>query len=961
MANSRRTGRHRPRVRWVGIGLAPMVVALGAVGVVADSATASTGTPAWVFGTDLVGATTSGQLGFELTASVAAGSQVVVHLPWARFSSSPSVLVDGAACGGLSVLDPGSLGARLVCTVASPPAPASHILEVQGVILPNLVLEDVAAKVSVGTQTFSASESVAPRSDAAVGVRVVVRDAGGSSSGGYHALVIAQLVDAAGLATNNGGTSVALALAPGSGVSVSTPSTTTTPDGVVDVPGCLGPGTAGMTPTATASGEVLCSLSSTSSSAPLKVYDAATSFESPQPMVGVVPSTVAGVGSAAYDAYLITSQGGVLAVGENPLGELGNGSSTVATSTPVSVTFPSGTQITQVAGGGYFALARTSTGAVYAWGQDDQGQVGNGTTETDVAVPVQVALPSSVSEVAAGCNASYALGTNGVVYAWGANYAGQLGDGSRATSTTPVEVGLPVAATQIAATCNGGYALGTNGVLYAWGSNNAGQLGDGSIGGSVSAPVAVDLPTGTVVNELSAQNSGGYVLTSTGTVLAWGGGALGQLGDGSTSNADLPVRVAMPSGVTITQVVGGGFNAFAITSTGELLAWGGNYDGQDGVGSLADVLRPTRVPMPTAVSAVSGASAGGFAALALGANGEVYAWGANFDDELGIGVLTTNYFTLGLTGSGGLGWGSAPSGSFDAQPAGESNPAAIAVPTGTRALAAGAASAYALTASGVVYAWGANQDGQLGNGTTTASSTPVAVSLPVAATQIAASCSNAYALGSNGVVYAWGANQDGQLGNGTTTASSTPVAVSGITNATGVAAGLEAAYALTASGTVDAWGANQDGQLGNGTTAPRTTPDPVSLPSAATALWAGGNQAFALTAAGLEAWGSNTTGQLGTGGFFNDLSPTLVQLPAGVEVQSVSSPGVSTVVLTTQGTAYAMGGNLFGQLGDGTYFTTATPTLVGASGLQAVAMGGYANWLEPFASTIAAFGVMLKL
>jgi len=948
--------------RWARVGLAPMVIALGALGAMSTATIpVATSTPAWAFATDLAGATTSGQLALELTAAVAAGSQLVMHLPFLRATSSPSVLVDGAPCGGVEVLDPGAPSARLVCTIPSALAPGGHSLEVGGVILPDLVLQDVAAPVSMGAETVAALESVAPRSDAAVGVRVVVRDAAATSSGGYHALVIAQLVDAAGLATNNGGTSVALSFAPGAGVRVQTPSTSTTPDGVVDVPGCAGAGTAGMTPTAAASGEVLCSLTSTSSSAPLRIYDAASSFESPQPMVGVTPGSVAGVGSAAYDAYLITSQGGVLAVGENPLGELGDGSSLVATATPVPVSLPNGTQIVQIAGGGYFALARTSTGAVFAWGQDDQGQVGNGTTETDVQLPVEVALPTSVTEIAAGCNASYALGANGVLYAWGANYAGQLGDGNRAEATSPVQVALPVAATQIAATCNGGYALGANGVLYAWGSNNAGQLGDGSIGGSVSSPVAVRLPVGTVVEELSAQNSGGYVLSSSGTVLAWGGGALGQLGDGSTSNSTLPVRVATPSGVTIAQVVGGGFDAFAVTTGGELLAWGGNYDGQDGVGSLANVLKPTRVPLPTAVRAVSGASAGGFAALALGTNGVVYAWGANFDDELGIGVLTTNYFTLGLTGNGGLAWGSAPTANFDAQPAGEPNPSAVALPAGTRAVAASAASAYALTSAGTVDAWGANQDGQLGDGTTMASETPVAVSLPVGATQIAASCSDAYALGANGVVYAWGANQDGQLGDGTTMASETPVAVSGVTNATAVAAGLEAAYALTSAGTVYAWGANQDGQLGDGTTAPRATPGPVSLASPASALWAGGNQAFAQTTAGLEAWGSNTTGQLGTGSFFNDLSPTPVALPSGVQVQSVSSPGVSTVVLTTQGSAYAMGGNLFGQLGDGTYFTTATPTLVRTSGLEAVAMGGYANWLEPFGSSVTATSLSLKL
>jgi len=829
-----------------------------------------------------------------------------------------------------------------------------------GLVLPKLVLVGISAAVDAGTQVIAATETVEPASDPAMAARLVVRDVT-DVSGTYRAALIAQLVDAAGDPTSNGGTPVALSLTPGPGASLSSTTQTTTPDGAPGVPSCAGPGTAGMTPTSARWGEVLCELTSTVSDPAVTLADAASAFERPQPMVGIVPGEVSSVGAAAYDAYVVTASGGVLAVGENPLGELGTGSSQIASATPVWVALPSGARVAQVAGGGYFALALTSVGSVLAWGQNDQGQLGLGTTSTDVGTPQVVSLPVAATKVAAGCNAAYALGSNGTVYAWGANYAGQLGDGSRAQADAPVAVSLPVAATAIAATCNGGYALGSNGVLYAWGSNNAGQLGDGSIGGSVSTPVAVDLPAGVSVAQLSSQNSGGYALGSNGVLYAWGAGSLGQLGDGRTANADLPVVVKVPSVDAVAQVVGGGFNAFAVTTTGRLLAWGGNYDGQDGTGGLANVLVPTPVDLPASVVSVSGASAGGFAAIALAANGVVYTWGANFDDELGIGVLTTNYFSLALTANGLEGWGSAPSANFDAEPGGIATPAPIAGPAGATALAAGAGSAYALTSSGDLYAWGANDAGQLGDGTTLASASPVAVSLPVAATQVAASCQDAYALGANGVVYAWGANDAGQLGDGTRVASLEPVAVSTPSGVRAIAAGRQDAYALGANGVVYAWGANNAGQLGDGTTAERDVPGAVALTSSATAVWAGGGQAFAATSRGLMAWGDNTTGQLGTGGFFDNLVPEPVALPAGTSVVAVSSPGVSTLILTSAGAVFAVGGNLFGQLGDGSYFTTANPQEIATGSVSALAMGGFANWLEPFSTTIGTSRLDVRL
>jgi len=176
-----------------------------------------------------------------------------------------------------------------------------------------------------------------------------------------------------------------------------------------------------------------------------------------------------------------------------------------------------------------------------------------------------------------------------------------------------------------------------------------------------------------------------------------------------------------------------------------------------------------------------------------------------------------------------------------------------------------------------------------------------------------------------------------------------------------IAAGRQDAYALGANGVVYAWGANNAGQLGDGTTAERDVPGAVALTSSATAVWAGGGQAFAATSRGLMAWGDNTTGQLGTGGFFDNLVPEPVALPAGTSVVAVSSPGVSTLILTSAGAVFAVGGNLFGQLGDGSYFTTANPQEIATGSVSALAMGGFANWLEPFSTTIGTSRLDVRL
>jgi alpha-tubulin suppressor-like RCC1 family protein len=123
-----------------------------------------------------------------------------------------------------------------------------------------------------------------------------------------------------------------------------------------------------------------------------------------------------------------------------------------------------------------------------------------------------------------------------------------------------------------------------------------------------------------------------------------------------------------------------------------------------------------------------------------------------------------------------------------------------------------------------IYAWGINNSGQLGNGTTTASATPLAVSGIATPIAIAAGHDHAVALNSDGAVYAWGNNANGQLGNGTTTNSAVAAPVEGLTGGISIAAGTRNCFALKTDGTLWAWGRNDHGQLGDGTATDRMKP-----------------------------------------------------------------------------------------------------------------------------------------
>jgi alpha-tubulin suppressor-like RCC1 family protein len=369
-----------------------------------------------------------------------------------------------------------------------------------------------------------------------------------------------------------------------------------------------------------------------------------------------------------------------------------------------------------------------------------------------------------------------ATATSGTLRAWGLDNDGQLGDGTQSTgSPVPVKVQLPagVKVTQLRAGCNFTVALTTTGTVLAWGDNTFGQLGDGTTGGTSPTPVRVQVPAGVTVTAVRAGCRHALALTSAGQVLAWGDNTFGQLGDGTNVSSDVPVFANIPPGVQVAAISAGQYHNLALASTHTaIFSWGHNQFGQLGTGNLNDSATPVLVEIGGVVINSVAATFGD--SIALISNGRVAVWGDNTFGELGDNLAlpgaTTPVFAdtpPGVTVTGVLG---------------------------------GAFHILARTSSGQLLAWGLNNHGQIGDGTFTERDVPTPVSLPsgTTVTQISAGGFHSLALTSKGKVLAWGVGADGELGNGTFADSAFPVRALIPSNlaVTGIAAGPGASHSL---------------------------------------------------------------------------------------------------------------------------------------------------------------------
>lgn len=608
-------------------------------------------------------------------------------------------------------------------------------------------------------------------------------------------------------------------------------------------------------------------------------------------------TSVIGIAAGRSHTLALRSDGNAWSWGNDSQGQLGDDDKLATKNVPTQIKKITG--LASIAAGGFHSFAISRTGVLYAWGSNQVGQLGDGTT-TQRNTPVPVTSLTSVEKVAGGLGHSMAIANNGSTYAWGDNSVGQLGDGTTSPRHAPTLVPGMTGLTAIAAGLGHTVVCKPGNSVYAWGLNDSGQVGNGVFGAHSVAANVLNL---SAIRQVAAGDNFALALKTDGTVSAWGDNSFGQLGDGSRTSRLAPVAI---TGLTnVTSIAAGARHALALKTDGSVWGWGDNASGQLGDGSTTARLAPVRL---TAISNVVAIAAGADHSVGLRADGTVWEWGLNSSGQLGI--------TAG-----------AP----------RASPLQVPTLTNITATAAGGAFTLALRADGTAWSWGDNAFGQLGIGKPDLKKDkPTQITALTGIAKIFAGDAHAFALNRNGTLYAWGNNATGQLGDGTITQRSSPGTVPGVTNPAVIAGGTDHSLAVKPNGTMSSWGGNILGELGDGTRVAKLAPVTVAGISNAIAADTGAYFSIALRSDGtVVAWGNNLSGQLGDGTIGREISAVLVLALPSVTLSSPNDATTWSAGVSIPLTATAS--NLAGRISKVEYFDG--PTKIGEAAVSPFTVG----------------------
>jgi len=712
----------------------------------------------------------------------------------------------------------------------------------------------------------------------------------------------------------------------------------------------------------------------------------------------------------------IKADGTVWAWGANNYGQLGDETTTTA-ETPVQVHGAGGIGFLQnvvaVAAGDSMSFALKSDGTLWAWGRNNFGQLGDG-TNTDSPVPVQVSISGYVTDIQSGFTYGVALKSDGTVWTWGLDAFENLGNGAgNSPSNTPAQVSGLTTVTVISAGGNQSFAIKSNGQVWAWGYNGPGQLGIGN-NSNQGTPQQVTSPTnittistngahtlalkndGTVweSGDLDPDNLGTVTFTETntftqisgvsnvaiisaglydsytvktdGTFWDWGLNAYGQLGNGTTTDSITPGQITSLTGTTI---IGGGFNyADAIITDAVTYQWGSSYIGASLVSSVPvlmgeDCTSPNSGPPEGGTTVtingfnfVSGATVsfgGTSASSVIFVNSTTLTAVTPIHIAGTVNIVITNPDTQALTytnlftfiappptvtlvtpdnGTTSGGTAVTITGTNFADSAAGPNPYDGTVTFGsTTATSVIFVNSTTLTAVTPLHTAGAvsvivtNSDLQ-SNAANTAYTYITPPPIVACGPETFTAVSSSGAIKSDNTIWLWG----GLLGDGTFDQRYAPGQLSGVTDATYIYRGATTFY-ITTGGDLWAFGANNgSGQLGDGTTDNTYTPVQVSgMTSGVVMAQSSVFHSIALKSDGsVWTWGNNSSGQLGDG--TNNESHVPIPVPSLTSnVVAVSaSQSFSSLALKDDGTVWAWGYNSSGQLGNGTTANSNVPVQV---------------------------------
>jgi alpha-tubulin suppressor-like RCC1 family protein len=519
---------------------------------------------------------------------------------------------------------------------------------------------------------------------------------------------------------------------------------------------------------------------------------------------------------------------------------------------------------------------------------------------------------------------SLSLENEGFSWGWGSNFGGRLGDGTSTNTLSPVSV---IGGFTDWCSVSAGYAhsLGItgNGIAWSWGESAAGELGDGTVSDR-SSPVSV-VGGFTDWCGVSAGRTHSLAVRCNGSAWAWGDNTCGVLGDNTTTNRSSPVSV-VGDFTDWCQVAAGRTHSLGVRCNGTAWAWGTNSCGVLGDNTVTPKCSP--VSVVGEITDWCQVAAGSLHSLAVKRNGTAWAWGNSGAGRLGDNQLDLNRCSPVSVVGGFTDWCQ---------------------------VSAGGGHSLGVRQNGSAWAWGCNQYGRLGDGTTTNKSSPVSVVGGFTDwCQVSAGFRHSLGVRQNGSAWGWGYNRDtqaGVLGDNTVVTKSSPVSVvGGFTDWCQVSAGAGHSLGVRQNGTAWAWGCNTNGRLGNGFTGEQSSP--VSVVGGFTdwcQVSAGCLHSLGVRQNGTAwAWGDGLSGRLGDNTTTNRCSPVSV-VGGFTDWCQVGAGDCHSLGVRQNGTAWAWGQGTLGRLGDGTITDKSSPVSV---------VGGLTGWCQVSAGGCHSLGVI---
>ncbi|MBI5417584.1 Ig-like domain-containing protein [Candidatus Poribacteria bacterium] len=680
------------------------------------------------------------------------------------------------------------------------------------------------------------------------------------------------------------------------------------------------------------------------------------------------------------------SNGALWAWGKNYSGQLGFG--TINKNIPMTKKFGAFNDWMFIACGNKHSIGIREDNTLWTWGDNSYGQLGYGYNGGKVNTPIQVDIDNEWISIAGGGHHTVGIKLDSTLWAWGANGSGQLGDGTYVNKNIPTKIGLDKDWISISAGENftialksdstlwgiWGYqpvqvgtdrdwikisagrsyilSLKSDSTLWAFGWNDKGQLGDGTfenknnptkieddklpaVSTTTPSNKAIEVPVDTVITVKFSEPMNASSINSSTFTIVGAGLAPAQI-EGKIIYADSTATFIPLSNLAINSV-------YTVTLTNNIKDIAGNrleqyswyFNSPDTISPQVVSIIPangsSEIPISSKLvitfSEPINKTTINMNTFYLSNGRDIISGKINYDNELTATFTplrelqqNTEYtikITNGIKDISGNSLNMEYTYKFT-----------TVKEIWTEIFSSGGNYTVGLRSDGTLWAWGRNNYGQLGDGTTINKSIPTYIDADT--TWIAIACGNEHTIGliNNGTLWAWGRNNFGQLGDSTTINRFTPSKIGTDSNWEAIACGDNHSLGLRADNTLWAWGRNIYGQLGNGTNVDKITPTQIGADNTWFAIACGSEYTIGLkNDSTLWAWGRNAYGQLGNGTNIDKTIPT--QIGMDTTWIAMACGKEHTIGLKNDSTLWAWGRNNYGQLGNGTNIDKAMPIQIG--------------------------------